>query len=80
MEKIFHEKISEVVARKEEDDVDCSDDDDDEERKGFDELFHRISISNSIIEFEYYVKNPFKTVRNIRFCLGELFILIINLV
>lgn len=53
-----------------------SDDDDYDDREGFDELFHRISISNSIIEFDYYVKNPFKTVRNVRFCLeSQAFIL-----
>ena len=40
-----------------------------EDRQGFDELFHRISMSNSTIDFEYYVKNPFKTVRTVRFCL-----------
>lgn len=62
MDKVSAELIDEPG------DVD-SDDDDFEDREGFDELFHRVSISNSLIEFEYYVKNPFKTVRNVKFCL-----------
>lgn len=69
MEEVSNEKNSEVSVIEE--NVDFSEDEDGEEREGFDELFHRISISNSTIDFEYHVKNPFKTQRNVRFCLGR---------
>mmetsp|Transcript_16558 Transcript_16558/g.27628 ORF Transcript_16558/g.27628 Transcript_16558/m.27628 type:complete len:862 (-) Transcript_16558:297-2882(-) len=71
MEKNADDKIQSDVVKTDEDLTLTfdSDDDDFEDREGFDELFHRISVSNSIIEFEYHVKNPFKTVRNVRFCL-----------